>query len=640
MCGIAGYIAIDGRPASTRVVRAMADLIRHRGPDDEGVHVDGPVGLGHRRLAIIDLSSAGRQPMASPDGRYIIVYNGEIYNYQELRADLQAKGIAFSSHSDTEVLLRGFEAWGASVLDRLNGMFAFAIWDTRDRRLFLARDRYGVKPLYVAEVGRTVLFASEIKAFLAHPDFSARIDEQSLVEYFAFQNFFTNRSLFSGVRCFPAGYYQWIEADGCGAKPLVQYWDYSFNQPEEPHSRDAYVEELDRLFQQAVRRQLVSDVEIGAYLSGGMDSASITAVASRDLGAIKSFTVGFDMNSASGLELAYDERERAEFLSYKFGTEHYEMVLKAGDMERAMRRLIWHLDEPRVGQSYPNFFAANLASRFCKVVLAGAGGDELFGGYPWRYYRAVVNDGFEHYIDKYFAYWSRLLSPEDFSSVLSPIASARDAVDLRAIFGGVFTSGAADLNSAADYVNHSLYFEANTFLHGLLTVEDKLSMAFGLESRVPFLDNDLVEFAMRVPVSMKLGNLGEVVALNENEPGRKTRRFFERTRDGKLLLRDAMSRYVPEQTVRDVKQGFSAPDASWFKGESIEYVRKRLLGSDAAIFSYLDRATVHRLVNDHLEGRQNRRLLIWSLLCIEEWIDVFLCGAPVEPKPAWASARS
>lgn len=638
MCGITGYVDFTGRPASTRVVQAMADMIRHRGPDDEGVYVEGALALGHRRLSIIDLSTAASQPMASPDGRYVIVYNGEIYNFKELRIELQSKGVRFNSHSDTEVLLRGFEMWNEAILSRLNGIFAFAIWDNRERKLLLARDRYGVKPLYVAEFGQTLAFGSEIKAFLAHPDFSANINQEALVEYFTFQNFFTQQSLFKNVRSLPAGHYQWVEVDGRGAIPSQQYWDYTFQEPDTPGSEEEYIEELDRLFQQAVRRQLMSDVEIGTYLSGGMDSGSIAAVASRDLGAIKSFTVGFDMHSAAGLELAFDERERAEFLSYKFGTEHYEMVLKAGDMERSMRRLTWHIDEPRVGQSYPNFFAANLASRFCKVVLAGAGGDELFGGYPWRYYRAVVNDGFSDYVEKYFSYWSRLLSHDDFHQLFSPLASVRDSVDLRAIFRGVFPEGVEKVSGPSDYVNHSLYLEAKTFLHGLLVIEDKVSMAYGLESRVPFLDNDLVDFAMRVPVSMKLGNLGEVVALNENEPGRKTRRFFERTRDGKLLLRSAMKRYVPEQTTLDVKQGFSAPDASWFKGESIEYVKKCLLQRDAAIFSFIDRSTVHRLVNDHLEGRENRRLLIWSLLSIEEWINVFLLGAPIDgaSKQHWA----
>lgn len=615
MCGVAGYLNLDGKPASTAIARGMADMLRHRGPDDEGTYTQGVVALSHRRLSIIDLTTSGRQPMLTPDGRYVLTYNGEIYNFQELRAELQARGVAFTSHSDTEVLLRGFEQWGEAVLSRLNGMFAFAILDNHEQRLLLARDRYGVKPLYVAQVGQTLMFASEIKAFMAHPDFSVGLDRSGLVEYFTFQNYFSDRTLFAGVTVFPAGHYQWIDCrTGVVASP-VQYWDYNFRQPATAGTREDYLQELDRLFLQAVRRQLVSDVEVGSFLSGGMDSGSIVAVAAHDLGHLKTFTVGFDMHSISGLEVAFDERRQAELMSYKFGTEHYEMVLKAGDMERCMRRLVWHLEEPRVGQSYPNFYAANLAGRFCKVVLAGTGGDEMFGGYPWRYYRAVINDDFQHYIDKYFEYWQRLLPADARRSFFAPVADARDRLDLRGVFSDVFRPEVGRPASPQDYINHSLYFEAKTFLHGLLVVEDKLSMAYGLEARVPFLDNDLVDFALTLPVEMKLGGLGNA-----------DRQDAGQTRDGKLLLREAMARYIPDEIVRGVKQGFSAPDASWFKGESIAYVNRRLMCKDAAIFEYVDRATVHALVQDHLDGRENRRLLIWSLLSLEEWIDTFLRG--------------
>jgi asparagine synthase (glutamine-hydrolysing) len=293
-------------------------------------------------------------------------------------------------------------------------------------------------------------------------------------------------------------------------------------------------------------------------------------------------------------------------------------------MERVLPRMVWHLEEPRVGQSYPNFFAAQLAGKFCKVVLAGSGGDELFGGYPWRYYRAVVNDDFEHYVDKYYGYWQRLIPNAVIRDVFQPVWSKVEKVWTRDIFRDVFSHHAANLTRPEDYINHSLYFEAKTFLHGLLVVEDKLSMAHGLETRVPFLDNELVDFAMRLPAAAKLGNLGEVVRLNENDPGAKTRAYFERTHDGKLLLRHAMQRYVPPSIAGAVKQGFSAPDASWFKGESIDYVRRKLMKNEAFLFNFLDRASIHRLVSDHLEGKVNRRLLIWSLLSVEQWCQIFL----------------
>jgi asparagine synthase (glutamine-hydrolysing) len=624
MCGIAGIVHLDGEPVSPVALKRMADAIAHRGPDGEGVYVDGATGLAHRRLAIIDLSPAGHQPMATEDGRFVISYNGETYNFAELRVELEVLGQHFRSRSDTEVVLKALAVWGEKALDRFNGMFALALWDKERRELLLARDRYGIKPLYYTQVSGKFLFGSEIKAILANGAYRTEIDLEGLLEYFTFQNFFTDRTLFKGVRLLPAGSTLRVVAGREGAGNPRRYWDYHFQEPTETASDAEYVEELDRLFRQAVNRQLVSDVDVGAYLSGGMDSGSITAVAAMRLPYVKSFTCGFDLHSASGLEMGFDEREAAEFMSYKFKTEHYEMVLKAGDMERVMPRLAWHIEEPRVGQSYPNFYIAQLASKFVKVALAGTGGDELFGGYPWRYYRAVVNDDFEHYVDKYYGFWQRLVPNQTIQKVFAPVWNEVKHVWTRDIFRDVFHEHAPRLTRPEDYVNHSLYFEARTFMHGLLVVEDKLSMAHGLETRVPFLDNDLVEFAMRVPVRLKLGNLTEVVRINENEPGNKTARYFNKTRDGKLVLRKAMERFIPAEIVNREKQGFSAPDASWFKGDSIEFVRRKLADPKARIYDYLDRAAALPLVNDHLEGRENRRLFIWSLLSVQGWLDGFL----------------
>jgi asparagine synthase (glutamine-hydrolysing) len=624
MCGITGIFNLDGDPAPAAVLAAMTDALAHRGPDAEGQHVDGPVGLGHRRLSVIDLSSAGRQPMLTEDGRYAINYNGEVYNYRELRGELEALGVPFHSQTDTEVVLKALAQWGFEEgLLRLNGMFALALWDARERELLLARDRYGIKPLYWTRRGDLFMFGSEIKSFLPHPGFRPHLDREALFEYFTFQNLYTERTLFDGVSLLPPGCLMRVR-EGAGTLRPERYWDWEFREPEPAGDTAEYEEELDRLFRQAVNRQLVADVPLGSYLSGGMDSGSVTAVAAGQIEDMRTFTVGFDMHSASGIELGFDERGRSEQMSYLFGTEHYEMVLKAGDMQRVMPRLIWHLEDLRVGQSYPNFYAAQLASKFVKVVLSGAGGDEIFGGYPWRYYRAVVNDDFEHYVDKYYAFWQRMLPSESAERMFRPIASEVDAVNTRDIFRDAFASHAPELTKPEDYINHSLYLEAKTFLHGLLLVEDKLSMAHSLETRIPFLDNDMVDFAQRTPVGLKLGNMGEVVRLNENEPGPKTQRFFERTRDGKLVLRKAMQRYIPELITAGEKQGFSGPDASWFRGESIDYIRGRLMNGDAAIYDYLDRDTVRGLVGDHLEGRENRRLLIWSLLSVEQWCETFV----------------
>jgi asparagine synthase (glutamine-hydrolysing) len=622
MCGIAGILNRDGKPASPVLLRRMIDAVAHRGPDGEGSLIDGSVGLGHRRLAIIDLSPAGHQPMLTRDGRYALSYNGEVYNFQELRVELEALGYRFHSRTDSEVVLYACAEWGEAAIEKLNGMFAFALWDKQKQRLLLARDRYGIKPLYYAHCGNAFLFGSEVKALLTYPEFAPQLDKEALLEYFTFQNFFTDRTLFKGVRLLPAGCFMTVSAAG-GAK-TTRWWDFHFAEPDRAGDEREYLEELHRLFQQAVSRQLLSDVDVGAYLSGGMDSGSITAIAAKQLPYLKTFTCGFDLHSASGLELKFDERAAAEHMSYLFQTEHYEMVLKAGDMERVMPRLALHIEEPRVGQSYPNYYAAQLAGKFVKVVLSGAGGDELFGGYPWRYYRAVVNDDFEHYIDKYYRFWHRLIPNRIIQEVFRPIWPEVSHVWTRDIFRDVFHEHASRLTRPEDYINHSLYFEAKTFLHGLLVVEDKLSMAHGLETRVPFLDNDLVDFAQRVPVRLKLGNLGEVVKINENEPGPKTRKYFAQTSDGKLLLRTALQRYIPSSITEAAKQGFSAPDASWFRGDSIDFVRRRLLKSDARIYAYLERESIQALIEEHLAGRTNRRLLIWSLLNFEEWCGRYL----------------
>ena len=624
MCGITGIFNLNGEQVSPAILRKMTDAIAHRGPDGEGFYSDGCVALGHRRLAIIDLSPAGHQPMVSRDLQVVLSYNGEIYNFKELQAELETLGYQFHSKTDSEVVLNAWMEWGADCVTRFNGMFAFAIWDKRRQSLFLVRDRYGIKPLYYACWGQVFLFGSEQKAILSHPTARRDIDKKALLEYCTFQNIFTDRTLLEGVKLLPPASVARIQLGGNGTPCITRYWDYRFREPVHAADPSAYREELDCLIRQAVSRQLVTDVELGSYLSGGMDSGTLTALASRELPFIKTFTCGFDLSSASGIELGFDERVKAEAMSARFKTEHYEMVLKAGDMERCMPKLAWHIEEPRVGQSYPNYYAAKLASKFVKVVLSGAGGDELFGGYPWRYYRATACNDFEHYIDQYYSFWQRLIPNTAISKVFSPVWNDVKDVNTRDIFRDVFQNHENELNSPEDYINHSLYFEAKTFLHGLFVVEDKLSMAHSLETRVPFMDNDLVDFAMSCPVSLKLNNLAEVMRINENEPGGKTAKYFQKTRDGKQILRDVMRQYIPDDIANGEKKGFSAPDASWFKGDSIEYVRRRLMGDNAKLYNFLDRGAVQDLVNEHLNGQQNRRLLIWSLLNLEQWLEYSL----------------
>lgn len=667
MCGIVGALSLNRPSINVDYAQAMADKIAHRGPDDAGYlffhtgartsrkvsfyqnltddkfkdiedmipsldsnsakrelnHYDYDLYMGHRRLSILDVSYAGHQPMSDLSKNIWIAYNGEIYNFQELRLELESLGHRFKSHTDTEVIICAYVEWGIGCIDRFNGMFAFSLYDNFKKKLFLVRDRYGIKPLYYHITDEKILiYASEIKSILEYKDYEAELDKEALLEYFTFQNIFTNKTLHKDIQILEAGHYFEINLQTKQIEK-TQYWDFDFSEPLHAKDDREYTEELDRLFTQAVERQLVADVEVGSYLSGGMDSGSITAIASKyfqsqgNKNYLKTFTVGFDMSSASGMELSFDERSKAEYMSYKFKTEHYEMVLKSGDMERCLPEFAYHLEEPRVGQSYPNYYAAKLASKFVKVVLSGAGGDELFAGYPWRYYRATNNKNFDDYIDKYYSFWKRLISNKEINSVFSPISNDTKNVWTRDIFADVFKTPVIG-QTPEEYINHSLYFEAKTFMHGLLVVDDKLSMAHSLETRVPFLDNDLVDFAQKVPVSLKLKNLKNIIKMDENELGK-----LQKTNDGKIILRKAMSHCIPEDIHRAVKQGFSSPDQTWFKGESIEFVKEKLLNKEANIYKYMDKTSTQKLIMEHLNGEKNRRLFIWSLLNFEEWNEVY-----------------
>ena len=622
MCGIAGFLNLNNQPASPVLLKKMTDAIKHRGPDGEGFYVEAGVGLGHRRLAIIDLSPAGHQPMVSSDDKYVITYNGEVYNFQELRLNLEAKGYKFRSKTDSEVVLNSYMEWGCECVKKFNGMFAFVIWDKVKKQLFIARDRYGIKPLYYTFIGDKFVFASEQKAILADPAIKRDVDVEALYEYLTFQNIFSDRTLIKNIKMFPTATYGVVKLGTSNFSKLEKYWDYNFVEDHVNIKEADYVEELDRLFNQAVERQLVSDVDVGAYLSGGLDSGCITAIAAKELPYIKTFTCGFDLNSASGIELAFDERVNAEYLSYLFKTEHYEMVLKSGDMERILPKFAYCLEEPRVGQSYPNYYAAQLASKFVKVVLSGTGGDELFGGYPWRYYHAATSSSSDDFINKYYKLWNRLIDEDSLHKVFGPVATQVKHIDTKKVFKDTFKNVLNVNNketSPEDFINYSLYFEAKTFLHGLLVVEDKLSMAHSLETRVPFLDNDLVDFAMSMPVRFKLNNIANFTDANLN-----MQKSFEKTKDGKLLLRKVANKYVPS-TISDArKQGFSAPDASWFKGESIDYVRKIIFNDHSRLYDYLDRNTIKNMVSEHLNGEKNRRLLIWSLLNLENWMQAYI----------------
>ena len=662
MCGIVGALSINGKSINVDYSKPMLDKISHRGPDDAGYlyfhtgtkhrkkksfftsvteekfknvslklpHIesrlvqkelhynDYDLYMGHRRLSILDTSYRGHQPMSDLSKNIWISYNGEIYNYRKIRNKLKKLGYKFKSETDTEVVIYSYVEWGIDCIKKFNGMYAFSLYDNLKKKFYLCRDRYGIKPVYYHFTkNKTFIYGSEIKSLIEYRDYTTKIDKEGLIEYLTFQNFFTNKTLNKDVHILEAGNYFEIDLNYKTVKK-IKYWDFNFTETEKLKDEREYVEELQRLFKQAVERQLVSDVPVGSYLSGGIDSGSITALASNHFhksnNFLKTFTVGFDLSNISGLERNFDERVRAELMSYKFKTEHYEMVLKSGDMERCLPLFTYHLEEPRVGQSYPNYYAAKIASKFVKVVLSGTGGDELFGGYPWRYYKVTNNKDFDEYIDKYYKFWQRLIPNKDLRKVFSPISDDFNKIFTRDIFANILDRR-PKTNMPEEYINHSLYLESKTFLHGLLVVDDKLSMAHSLETRVPFLDNDLVDFAQKLPVRYKLGNLKKILKNNENEIKK-----LKKIKDGKMILRKAMSNYIPGKIKNAIKQGFSSPDESWFKGESIIFVKSKLFKKKAKIYDYLDFKNTHRLINEHLQGKKNRRLLIWSLLNLESWI--------------------
>jgi asparagine synthase (glutamine-hydrolysing) len=593
MCGIAGIFDLRGRPVAAADLRAMNDAMIHRGPDDAGEWVEEAVGLANRRLAIIDLSRAGHQPMANEDGSLLLTYNGELYNFQELVPLLEARGHQFHSQTDTEVVLHAYEEWGPECLSRFNGMFAFAIWDRVRRRLFLARDRFGIKPLYYGEHAGRFFFGSEIKSLL-RAGLPARVSPEALVEYFTFQNVLSDRTLFEGVRILPPGHTLTVTESG---RQLERYWDLG-SYPDEAASEDEWAERVRDVFEEVVTRQLISDVPVGSYLSGGMDSGSIAAVATRHLPRLMTFTGGFDLTSVTGLELVFDERADAELVSSHFRTEHYEMVMHAGDMAWSLPELIWHLEDLRVGMSYPNYYIAGLAAKFVKVSLAGTGGDELFAGYPWRYELVSGIDDESEFERVYYGYWARLVSDVDKPAFFTPEvwAQAQDWFPYDRF------RAALEPARGLDPLSKALYFEAKTFLHGLLVVEDKVSMAHSLEVRVPFLDNELVALGERIPARLKHG------------------------REGKQLLRKAMEPLLPAEIIEKRKQGFSPPDRSWYRGPTMDYIRELLLDPRSLDRGYFQPPYVKRVLEEHLEGRVNHRLLIWSLLCFEWWNRLFMDG--------------
>lgn len=624
MCGIVGIFNTNLKPTTLGEVKQMALSIAHRGPDGEGYYVFENVALGHKRLAILDVSDRGLQPMTSKNGEWVISFNGCIYNYRELKKELRSLGHSFISETDTEVIVEGLVAYGTDFLKRLNGMFAIGAYHIPSKQIYLSRDRYGVKPLYYYFKNGTLLFASEIKAILAYPHYTNELNYYALNEYFTFQNQFTYTTLFKNIFMLPAANTVCINRD---TKEIQHnaWWDYDFTEPDESMTFDDAVSETKRLFQQAVSRQMLSDVPVGSYLSGGMDSGSITAIASSHVDRLCTFTCGFDMSQVTGVEANYDERRDAELMANFFKTEHYEQVMNAGDLRWSLPKVIHHLEDLRVGMSYPNYYISRLASKFVKVCLQGTGGDELYGGYPWRYYRVFKSIDQKDFFGQYYNFWQRLVSDDQKKELFTnDVLSKVDLDEPRKIFERVFTfNSKLKYDTPEQHIANSLYFEIKTFLPGLLIVGDKLSMANGLEERFPFLDNDLVNFSQKIPIRHKLGKLDLMKRIDENE-FRDKRNLYNEHDDGKTVLRKAMSDFLPEKIINRKKQGFSAPDESWYRGENAEYVKDLLLNSETLSTEFINRSYIEKIINEHINHKINHRLLIWSLMSFEMWCKTFL----------------
>lgn len=607
MCGIAGLLGLTGEPVSAARIQRMCELIEHRGPDDSGLWVNGPIGLGHRRLSIIDLSTRGRNPMPNEDESIWLIFNGEIYNYRDLRPGLIDRGHTFRSETDSEVVIHLYEEMGPSFIGELNGMFAFALWDARHRRLLLARDRFGIKPLYYTLIGKTLAFASEIKAFLALPDFKVSVDPFALAEHFTFQNTFGQRTFFDGVNLLPAGHYLVCED---GESKMRQYWDLRF-QPDAGVGLDEWARRVRERFEAAVTRQLISDVPVGAYLSGGMDTGAISAVAARRIPNMHTFTCGFDLpEGASDLERHFDERDESHRLARGLGTIHHELELGPEAMAPALPHVVWHLDEPRVGISYQVYYTAEMIRRYVTVVLSGVGGDELFAGYPWRYAPVLGLDG-GSFETEYYGRCIRFLTDEEKRALFT------DEVNQRLSDFSTFDSFRCVLSGAdrSDPLHRALYFDFKTFLGGLLVVDDKLAMAHSVEGRVPFLDNELVDTVACIPSEFKLQG-GE----------------------SKIVLRHAMRGLLPEETLHRRKQGFTPPDESWYKQAAMDYIRGLILSPRAVDRGYFQPSYLEKILDDHLNDRRNNRFLIWSLMSFEWWNRLFV-DRDALPEPASVDTR-
>jgi asparagine synthase (glutamine-hydrolysing) len=635
MCGIAGFLLRDGAPAELSTVRAMCDSIRHRGPDDEGFHVDGSCALGMRRLSIIDLQT-GHQPIANEDGSAWVVFNGEIYNFQELRQSLIGQNHHFSTRSDTETLIHLYEQEGVAGLERLSGMFAYAIWDRRKGQLLLVRDRFGKKPLYYAVVPHGIYFGSELKCLRA-AGISLDLDPHALRLYFPFGYIPDPWSPFQQVRKLPPGC--WLTCTLAGDVRLGRYWRLPPPQEQVPggwSEREAG-EQLRAAFDESVRTRLIADVPLGAFLSGGIDSSSVVAsMALQTSAPVKTFSIGFE-------EAEFNELPYARLVAKQYQTDHHEIVVQP-DSVALVSRLVRHFDEPFADSSaIPTFIVSEFAARHVKVVLTGDGGDELFAGYPslaevdrlrrfdlapqpvrklvsWLAEQLPYRAYGKNYLrmisrpsalDRYF----ELCAPRFLRDrLLSPNWTLPDGLDfLFATFPDALLPGQVDVLTQVQY------FEATAKLSGDILVKvDRMSMANSLEVRCPLLDHRLAELAMRVPTAWKLRN-----------------------GTGKQILLRVIGDRLPPALLTRSKMGFGVPLPMWFRGSLRDFLWDHLTDARSLGRGIVSRGFVRLLLQEHDSGRRNNYHWLWLLLMLELWFRDWeqACPGPVRPEANAAMSR-
>lgn len=612
MCGIAGILHRSHLDNAAVNVGRMASSMRHRGPDDEGYWHDADIALGFVRLSILDLEG-GHQPMCNEDESVWTVYNGEIYNHVELRRELVAAGHAFrSDHSDTEILVHGWEQWGTALPERLNGMFAFAIWDARARRLFLARDRYGIKPLYVAHTADgTTLFASEIRAIHASGLVPVAPDCNGVLEYFSQQNLYGDRTMFAGVEQFPNG--TWEEFQAGERQRRVKFWDYRFPRDSRLSLEDAAATHR-AILSRAVDRHIAADVPVMAYLSGGIDSSAIVSAAFQRDHSIRAYSCIFALDGV-GDDRVVDERDYSRGVAAHLGINHIQLEVAQTALTQALDNTVHALEDLRMGMSYVNYLIAQRVAHDSKVVLSGTGGDELHGGYvaryqatgslpvsgfspahlfrwrPWKR-RTVETNGLDIYRDLL----NFPVKERDLDRALTP--------EFRRMASSY--SPRTSIDAILDACPHDhvwdklMYVDARTYLQGLLVLEDKLSMAHSLESRIPLLDNELVDFVSRLPWA-----------------------FLTDGDTGKIVFRESVRPWVPDNIYRKPKMGFGPPDASWYRGALRRFIEDTLAPERIRRRGIFQPEFVAQALEDHFSGRANHVALIWTLLSFETWCRKF-----------------